>query len=132
MPGAATMRDFQWLGWGERDIPLFNRIDPELVHENLAEGRLHLLRLLAPADGVILIQKLSNGEHSRLQVIKVAGVGIALIARSLAKVLLEVAAEWGCSSVETSVVDDRLAHAIMRAGAKVESFVMVLEVDDGR
>lgn len=119
-----------WLGKANAATPIFNRMDPNIVWDRLWRQELFLFRFLPPREGVILMEIVERNGEARIQLLAVAGRKVAHLYQGLGMALRELADHWGCSAVETMVVDPRLARAIMRSGARPESVTLVLQVGE--
>lgn len=69
-------------------------------------------------------------QEQRLCVRSLAGAEYVAVARGLAAALDRLAAEWSCDIVETTCFDQRMAKAMLRLGAQVESWTLVRRVED--
>ena len=78
--------------------------------------------LFETEEGIVVLSKQDN----RLCID--AATTTAWRCNKLAADLKRLAAEWQCDTIETTVFDSRLAAAILRVGAQVESTTLVLAV----
>ena len=110
--------------------PAFNSINPVDAVSRLWEGSLILYR--APNRGVLAVEVNEGGDGTkRLNLVRMAGQDMALHFEEISRDLQHVAREHGCVAIETMVYDRKLAKALTRGGAQLESYTMVLELDNG-
>lgn len=110
--------------------PAFNSINPSDAVRRLWDGSLILYR--APDKGVMLVEVNEGGDGTkRLNLVRMAGKGLALHFEEISRDLQHIARDQGCVAIETMVYDEKLAKALTRGGAKLESYTMVLELDNG-
>jgi hypothetical protein len=77
----------------------------------------------------IMLTEVVNG---RLNLVRMTGTRMALFFNTISRDLQHHARELGCNAIETIVYSDKLARTLRRGGAKLESYTMVLELNDGQ
>ena len=98
------------------------RQDTDDIIQALAEGQLQLYEF---DFGIVLLGK----RDDRLVLEGLYAENLLKIAEALAADLKRLAADWQCDTIETMVFDPRLASVIEKLGGRVESRVMILEVE---
>lgn len=85
---------------------------------------LETMRLFEWDDGCVIL----GAREGRL-VIWAFGCNKLTAPRTLREDLRRLATDWECDTIETTVFDTRLASAITKLGARVESITLTLGVD---
>lgn len=110
--------------------PAYNSISPPDAVRRLWDGSLMLYR--APNRGIMLVEVNEGGDGTkRLNLVRMAGKGLALHFEEISRDLQHIARDCDCVAIETIVYSEKLAKALTRGGAKLESYTMVLELDNG-
>lgn len=124
-PEQLDIDDISWLLKANAAGPVSHQLPVDDAVRRIWNGSLHLFR--AACGGIMLVEV--NG--TRLNLVKMAGHKIALHFQAISEALQHTAREMGCNAIETNVYSEKLAKALRRGGAKQESVVMVLELDNG-
>lgn len=101
---------------------------PEGAGESAQELLQRLMEGKAQAYGFPTGMLVLENHKPRLRIAAWAGDRSIWLRVPLARELREIAAEWACDMIETTVFDLRLADAICRIGGKRESVTVTLSV----
>ncbi len=104
------------------------------IAEQIGNGDLKLFSLtLAGATAYFAVSVQTSPLQKVLQLdgfwLDELGQGYKL--RSFLEFLKALARDWGCSRVETSVVDERLFKALLTVGCKLDYWAVSMEIDRG-
>lgn len=109
--------------------PKFNSIAPPEAVRRIWDKSLLIYKM---PEGVMACEVNTGGDGTkRLNLVRMAGENLALHFEEISRDLQHIAREHGCVAIETMVYDRKLARALTRGGAKLESYTMVLELDNG-
>lgn len=123
-PSKLSAGDVALLQHADSISPNYVRIAPAELIAGIWDGRFLLYRC---PQGVFLLEVVD----CRLNIVRMAGNRLAQCFQKIAVELQHIARNLGCVAIETNVYSSKLAKALTRAGAKQESVVMVLELENG-
>lgn len=132
-PHELTADDLVWIEKANFAGPRFERLPLLQIEHSIRQSEMQLFRFL-PGPGVLLTEILKSASGiKRLMLVRAAGEGVGWTFPQIADLLKRTAREWGCEGVDCRVYGSqrRLAEAMLKVGAKVESITMFLEAGDG-
>lgn len=132
-PEELTADDLAWIERANFAGPRFEQLPLLQIEHSIKQSDMQLFRFI-PGPGVLLTEILKSASGvKRLMLVRAAGEGVGWTFPQIADLLKRTAREWGCEGVDCRVygTQRRLAEAMLKVGARVESITMFLEASNG-